>query len=329
MEYIVMDGGSTDETAAVVKEYADRLKFISERDRGQSHAINKGFALGRGEVLAWINSDDLLLEGAVSAAVEALDQDRRAAAIYGEGLRINEQGDSLGRFQFTEPFNLWKLVNLSDYVLQQSLFMRRDALEEVGPLNEDLHYTMDWDLLIRIGKRFPLRHVPRQMGAIREYPTAKSFRGGRARVKEVARLLRRHTGARYPPGLLLHALENRPGPLPLRVLTGRWVERLRTSSQGLFRDGWATKTLRYMLPPGDGAVTIRGYAPIPQTLRVRLNERDTGQYEAGPGPFAFELEEPGLVNLEIHASNSFQPASCEGITRRLSWLVRAIERRVT
>src|SRR4051794_8626300 len=69
IEYIVMDGGSTDETASVVKDYASRLKFISERDRGQSHAINKGFRTAKGDILAWLNSDDLFLPGAVEAAV--------------------------------------------------------------------------------------------------------------------------------------------------------------------------------------------------------------------------------------------------------------------
>src|ERR1044072_3241688 len=115
IEYIVMDGGSSDETAAVARYYAGRLTFISEKDRGQSHAINKGFRMARGSVLAWLNSDDLFLPGAVRAAVDALIADPSAGAVYGEGWLIDESGQRTSRFRYTEPFNLWKLVHLSDY----------------------------------------------------------------------------------------------------------------------------------------------------------------------------------------------------------------------
>src|SRR5436309_8624539 len=81
LEYIIMDGGSADETASVVKEYASRLTFISEKDRGQSHAINKGFQMARGEILAWLNSDDLYLPGAVNRAVQAFHENPAAGAV--------------------------------------------------------------------------------------------------------------------------------------------------------------------------------------------------------------------------------------------------------
>ncbi len=169
IEYIVMDGGSTDETATVVRDYSSRLTFVSEPDRGQADAINKGFRRARGQVLAWINSDDLLLPGAVGAAVEALVANPHAPAVYGEGDRIDGHGRRLGRFPFTEPFNLWKLIHHSDYILQQSVFFRRVALEEAEYLDEQLHYTLDWDLFIRLGLCAPLHYLPRPMGAIREH----------------------------------------------------------------------------------------------------------------------------------------------------------------
>ena len=99
---------------------------------------------------------------------------------------------------------------------------------------------------ISINKRFPVRYIPREMGAIREYAAAKSFRGGRGRVREIKRLLRWHSGMRRPPGARLYALETNPGPLPIRILTRRWAERLKYSSQGLFRDGWAGPHLRFI-----------------------------------------------------------------------------------
>src|SRR5579872_2956802 len=84
IEYIIMDGASTDETADVVRPYLDRLTFVSEPDRGQSHAINKGFARARGEIVAWLNSDDLFLPGAVRRAVEAFRAAPQSGVVYGE-----------------------------------------------------------------------------------------------------------------------------------------------------------------------------------------------------------------------------------------------------
>src|ERR1035437_4109096 len=92
VEYIIMDGGSTDQTASVVKDYASRLTFISEKDRGQSHAINKGFQMARGSFLAWLNSDDLYLPGSVRTAAEAFGRNPLAGAIYGEGNLIDHSG---------------------------------------------------------------------------------------------------------------------------------------------------------------------------------------------------------------------------------------------
>ncbi|MGA1997178.1 MAG: glycosyltransferase family 2 protein, partial [Bryobacteraceae bacterium] len=156
IEYLIMDGGSTDQTASVAAEYSTRLTWISETDRGQSHAINKGFLRARGDIVAWLNSDDLLLPGAVAAAVAQFQQAGPAGAVYGEGYLMDRSGLSRRRFPATERFNLWKLTYLSDYILQPAAFFRRPALEEVGWLDESLHYAMDWDLLIRLGKKFGL-----------------------------------------------------------------------------------------------------------------------------------------------------------------------------
>ena len=90
IEYIVMDGGSTDNTAAVVREYSSRLKWISEKDRGQSDAINKGFRMAKGEIVSWLNSDDFILPGAVSLAVKAFERQPEIMAVYGEGYLIDE-----------------------------------------------------------------------------------------------------------------------------------------------------------------------------------------------------------------------------------------------
>src|SRR5260370_29674382 len=100
-----MDGGSTDNTVAIVKEYASRVKWFSERDRGQSDAINKGFRMAKGEIVSWLNSDDLILPGAVSLAVRAFERDSEVMAVYGEGYLINEAGARKGGVLAPLPFH--------------------------------------------------------------------------------------------------------------------------------------------------------------------------------------------------------------------------------
>src|SRR5450432_4663135 len=94
VEYIIMDGGSTDQTASVVRDYASRLTFISEKDRGQSHAINKGFQMAKGSILAWLNSDDFYLPGSIGTAVDSLQGNAAAGAVYGEGYLIDRSGNT-------------------------------------------------------------------------------------------------------------------------------------------------------------------------------------------------------------------------------------------
>jgi hypothetical protein len=179
IEYIIMDGASTDETASVVKDYASRLTFVSEKDRGQSHAINKGFRKARGRILSWLNSDDTILPGSIQKAVAAFGCKPEAGAVYGEGYQMNREGEITSRFPHTEPPNLWKLIYLSDYILQQTLYFRKDVLDDVGYLDEDLHYTMDWDLLIRIALKYPLEYIPEYLGCLREYPEGRCCAGTR------------------------------------------------------------------------------------------------------------------------------------------------------
>jgi glycosyltransferase involved in cell wall biosynthesis len=357
LEYIIMDGGSTDETASVAKDYASRLTFISEKDRGQSHAINKGFHLAKGTILAWLNSDDLYLPGSVRTAVEAFGRTPGAGAVYGEGYLIDRSGQNSTRFPCTEPFNLWKLAHLSDYILQQTVYFRRAVLDEVGLLDEDLHYTMDWDLLIRIGMKYALEHVPEYMGCLREYPEAKSFAGGKRRIRELGNMLQRHTGMRIPPGYLVYGLdtyhqiwcgqverwfEPRLKPVSsklqsaIRLGAGLIIGRTIRNAQGLYTDGWAGRLLRYMLPPASGPIVIEGSLPNwrhlqGQELNVTVNGQFLGEFDVPFGDFQLTVPLPPelerqLLHLRIKASRSFMPGSftLQGDRRHLAYLLKSI-----
>lgn len=356
IEYIVMDGGSTDQTAAIAAEYSGRLTWISERDRGQAHAINKGFRMSKGEIVAWLNSDDILLPGAVTRAVNAFASAPPAiGAIYGEGNRMDREGLLTGRFPATEPFNLWKLVYLSDYVLQQSTFFRRAAIEEIGWLDEKLHYALDWDLLIRLGKRYGLRYVPEYLGGLREYPEAKSFAGGKARVEEIRLVLERHTGLRRAPGYWTYGLQTRQeawkqrlerspkwlrGPAALAgffhyVATAGVIMLVLRHAQGLYPDCWAADRMKWMLPEGTGEILVRGHVPEDprlsgQALTISSDGRELGNWPVGPGDFTFRFRRPpdsaGPFEFEIRAARYRRPRFGSELSfRRMAWILQSID----
>jgi glycosyltransferase involved in cell wall biosynthesis len=358
IEYIIMDGGSTDETAAVVGEYTGRLQWYSEKDKGQSHAINKGFRMAKGEVVSWLNSDDVILPGAVSHAVRAFEQNPSLGAVYGEGYQIDINGGVRMRFKATEPFNLWKLIYVWDYILQQTSYFRRSIFDEIGYINEELQYGMDWDLLIRIGKRYPIGYIPELMGCIREYSDAKSFSGGRKRFRELATLMRRHTGVRYPPGYIIYGLDTYSAICCdcLRSWTPRRLEGLSSlvrravrgvadliilrtaeTAQGWYPDGWASPNVRYMLGPGSGTVAVRGSWPHfgrgsrKQVLAIRCGGIETASFALPNGDFHFAFDIPAayagrLVDLQIRASRWFIPG-LRGFSkdfRRLAYILKSI-----
>ncbi len=204
LEYIIIDGGSTDGSLSIIKKYADKLTYISERDGGQSNAINKGFRIAKGEIVAWLNSDDTYEPGAISEAVKYFDQ-HDVALVYGEGDLINENGQKIKRFEATQSFDLWTLVNVWDYIMQPTTFFKRNALEKVGYLDEDLHWTMDWDLWIRLAKKYKVGYINKILANSREYAETKTSTGGWKRFKEIRTVLRKHGEKRFPPGYFIYA----------------------------------------------------------------------------------------------------------------------------
>jgi hypothetical protein len=359
IEYIVMDGGSTDETAAVVAEYASRVKFVSERDRGQSHAINKGFAMAAGEVVSWINSDDVILPGAVRHAVQRFEANPQIGAVYGEGYLIDRDGAVKCRFPATEKFNLWKLIYASDYVLQQTVYFRRSVFEEIGFIDESLNWGMDWDVLIRIAKRYGLEYIPEYMGCLREYGEAKTFSGGVRRFRELAQIMRRHGAMRYPPGYITYGLDTyqnvvanaiermtpavaeRPSSFIRKAVAygaHRVIAKVLRDCQGLYPDGWAGPALRYMLPAASGRVEINGMLPgfsqafDGQRLTVRCDGRLAAEVDIAVGEFSVHFDRPRdadpleAAEIEISASKWIVPAK-SGMgpdPRKLSYMLRSL-----
>jgi glycosyltransferase involved in cell wall biosynthesis len=155
LEHLVMDGGSTDETLDILRSYGDRITWRSGPDGGQAAAVNSGVRLAKGEILGWLNSDDTYQPGAVTAAVEHLIAHPETAVVYGNAYFIDEHNVVFGAHP-TEDFDLNRLAETT-LICQPTAFIRRSAIEAVGMLDTTLHYCMDYDLFIRLGRRFPGR----------------------------------------------------------------------------------------------------------------------------------------------------------------------------
>lgn len=352
IEYIVVDGGSTDGTSGVVAPYTDRLTFISEIDRGQADAINKGLRMAHGSIVAYLNSDDLLLPGAVSAAVSALGEDPDLGAVYGEGYRIDASGDVIARFEVTESFNLWKLVNVSDYILQQTVFWRREVFDTIGFFDLDLHYGLDWEVLMRTGKRYFMRYLPKFMGCLREYPEAKTSAGGAQRFREIARILHRQSSTRFPPAYFIYGLDTYEKIACLRIdaLFSRWprvarklrnavvrfshryIGKLAVHSQGLYTDGWASTRAHYMLPPCNGrfielTVTLPAGTIERQSISVRGGGRVFSRESFQTGTFTLSIPVPeelwsDTLTFTIEAARHFVPGGADN--RRLCYILDSV-----
>lgn len=175
LQYFVQDGGSRDGTIDVLKEYEDKLSgWTSEKDSGQSQAINLGFTNTDGEIMAWLNSDDLLLPGALHAVADYFNHHPDVDVVYGNRLLIDENDREIGRWIL--PGHDSDVLSWADYVPQETLFWRRRIWDKVdGKVEESFRFAMDWDLLVRFrdaGARFG--HIPQFLGAFRIHENQKT-----------------------------------------------------------------------------------------------------------------------------------------------------------
>jgi glycosyltransferase involved in cell wall biosynthesis len=224
LEYIVIDGGSTDETIEILEEYKDRLYYISEPDGGQSDAINKGFKIATGDVVAWLNSDDTYEPGAVAAAATYFAENPNTALLYGEGYIIDESAQKLKRFENTIDFNLWMLIYVWDYIMQPTAFFRKSALEEVGYLDPRLHWTMDWDLWLKLSLQYDVAFLPIFLANSREYNQTKTSTGGFRRILEIRRLTARYSNSPCTRGFWLFFSDWLSRRLPISFLRKRALQ---------------------------------------------------------------------------------------------------------
>jgi glycosyltransferase involved in cell wall biosynthesis len=195
LDYRVQDGGSTDGTLTLLRTYEERVPFVSEKDAGQADAINKGLSRATGEVLAYLNSDDILTPGALAAVGEAFASDPNLMLVWGRASYLNEVGAPVSPYLVRSD----AVERLADacFIAQPAAFFRRKVWEEIGPFDASLHHTMDYDYWLRIAERYPrssMRFLDRELAGCRMHADAKTVAGWSRALDEIMELVKRRTG---------------------------------------------------------------------------------------------------------------------------------------
>ena len=187
IEYLVVDGGSTDDTLDILRSYGERFRWISEPDRGQADAINKGFRMTAGEIFTFLNADDTYEPGAVCAAVRQFAANPGAAAIYGEANYVAEDGRVLSRYPVEDP----ELLDRYCCICQPASFVRRDSFPGV---DAGLHYALDYDLWLRMASQDELIRIPCVLANSRMHMDNKTLGRRREVLCEAIQVVKRNTG---------------------------------------------------------------------------------------------------------------------------------------
>ena len=210
LEYIVMDGGSTDGTVSILEEYSDRIIWRSEKDEGQSHAINKGLMMATGEIVAYLNSDDTYEPGALSRVVEFFEKNPERKWVYGK-CRIVDEADHEIRKAITFYKNLlsmrysYRKLLSENFICQPATFWKRDLLAEIGYLNEAEGFCMDYEFWLRVGRRYAPGVIDEYLANFRYYPDNKSWRGIERQFQDELRLAREY-GKEHRLALFVHRI---------------------------------------------------------------------------------------------------------------------------
>jgi len=211
LEYLIFDGGSTDGTIDIVKKYKNNLKWVSENDKGQSDAINKGLLSASGEILSWINSNDIYLPGAFNFVVQYFIDNPDIGFVFGKAKFISEDDNFLVDYndggsikdylEMNEQFNghFYKLLNENcGWIPQQSAFWRKKIIEDVGLINTELHYAMDYEYWLRIGLVCKINFINEYIGGFRIHDNSKT-NNARKQWAEILKINYKYGGKLFSP----------------------------------------------------------------------------------------------------------------------------------
>ncbi len=188
IEYLVVDGGSTDGSVEIIKKYADRITWwVSEKDKGQADALNKGMGRAKGEIVAWLNSDDVYQPGAIRQAVEVLQQNPEVGMAYSKLHSIDRWGEVFNTISY-QQFDLLDLLTFQ-IIGQPTVFMRHEILRKAGSLDASYNYLLDHHLWLRMLRLAPIKYVPVVWASARHHPSAKNVAQATRFGQEAFRIL--------------------------------------------------------------------------------------------------------------------------------------------
>jgi len=326
LEYIVVDGGSSDNTVEILKQYEGRLTWISEKDRGQADAINKGFYMAKGEIVAWLNSDDTYLPGAVHKSVRYFEAHPEVGMLYGEGYHIDADGELIERY-YSEPFDYKRLSEVC-FICQPTVFLRAEVIRTVGPLDVTLDYCMDYEYWMRIAKQFRIGYLEEFLANSRLHLDTKTLSKRVEVHQETLQVVKRHYGQ-----------------VPLRWINAYahvyLSEKLLGKMQGLYADGWASPRVKLALPPDcqsqaylslQGICSVQAY-PLPLQVsagnrvlhRTIIDEREF-VLRAWLGQNSAASQSMETSEVKLSAEKSFIPhlIDTRGDTRALSYRIKKL-----
>jgi glycosyltransferase involved in cell wall biosynthesis len=254
MNYVVTDGGSSDETVSILQRHQHRLRWVSEPDGGQADAVNKGLGMTDGAIIGWLNSDDIYYPGAVRAVVDYFAEHPQIDLVYGNANHIDEHDRILEPYP-TEPWDVARLQEVC-FLCQPAVFFRRRLVERHGGLDASLRYCMDYEYWLRLANQgAAVAHLPQLLAGSRLHAATKTL-GSRVQChREINDMMRKHCG-RVPERWLFNyahtVLDDKgvPRSRPLRFALGlsvvscyaslRWNRKLsqkimRTTSQWVWR----------------------------------------------------------------------------------------------
>jgi glycosyltransferase involved in cell wall biosynthesis len=211
LEYLVMDGGSSDNTLSVLEGYSTRLKWVSEKDNGQTDAINKGMRMVSGDILAYLNADDLLLPGTLLRVAQLFMEHPKTMWLTGQCRIIDESNREIRKL-ITTYKNIWlrlrhpSMLLITDYISQPATFWRASVVNDVGDMDNNLHYTMDYDYWLRLYSKYPPLFVSEYLAAFKIHPQSKTTSTGHKDVfvEEELSVIQRYTNSQVL--LRLHIL---------------------------------------------------------------------------------------------------------------------------
>jgi glycosyltransferase involved in cell wall biosynthesis len=200
LDYKVIDGGSTDGTIEILQSYGDRLAWVSERDRGQVDAINRGLRAATGEVVGWLNSDDVLMPGALARVAEAFHERPEAEWLHGRCMIIDEHDREVRRWisrykHYRSQRHTLAAFLTENYISQMTVFWRRELHDTIGYLDPEIRYAFDYDLFLRLAQRSIPIYIEEPLACFRWYATSKSGGGFVVQMTETVEIASRSRAA--------------------------------------------------------------------------------------------------------------------------------------